>query len=126
MISLSALYRASQALRSVKESTTIPPVVVEVKAQPENSERPEGIFDTENLGQGMEPADVFSNTAIMPRPVMLNAENWFPLGEVLPAKQIMLSAILTMAYGKRCDFPVTGKWNDREERRQQRKYRITI
>ncbi len=89
-------------------------------------EPPERIFSTEGLSQGMERADISNNTVILPRLAVLGAENVFPVDEILPDNQIVLPAVLTMAHGKICDFPVTGKWSDGKGRSQQQKYRITI
>jgi len=87
---------------------------------------PERIFNSEGLSQGLEQADVSGNSVILPRLAVLDADNLFPLDEILPGNQLILPAVMTMGYGKICDFPVVVKWHDGKNRSQEQQFRITV
>ena len=87
---------------------------------------PARIFDSEGLSGGVEAADVTNNSAILPRLAVLDADNVLPVAEILPGKQFELAAVLTMAFGKICDFPVSLNWKDGDGNRQQMKAMLTV
>jgi hypothetical protein len=89
-------------------------------------DKPENIYDAESLSSGIESANVTTSSAIMPRLAVLDAENKFPINEILPGKTIELPAALTMSHGKICDFPVTLKWKDENGTSQQKKLTLTV
>ena len=91
-----------------------------------NIDEPENIYDTENLGGGIESANVTASSAIRPRLAVLDAENKFPINEIVPGKMLEMPAALTMAHGKICDFPVTLTWKDENGASHQNKIVLTV
>lgn len=87
---------------------------------------PENVYDAENLGAGIESANVTTSSAIMPRLVVLDAENKLPFNEILPGKTVVLPAALTMSHGKICDFPVTLVWKDEFGTGHQERLTLTV
>ena len=87
---------------------------------------PARIFDSEGLSSGVESADVTSNSVILPRLAILDADNALPVAEILPGKQLALAAVLTMAFGKICDFPISLRWKDGNGTQQHKKVMLTI
>jgi hypothetical protein len=91
-----------------------------------NIDEPENVYDAENLGTGIESANVTTSSAIMPRLAVLDAENKLPVNEILQGKTIGLPAALTMSHGKICDFPVTLVWKDENGTSHQKKLTLTV
>lgn len=91
-----------------------------------NIDEPVTVYNAENLGSGIESANVTSNSAIMPRLAVLDAENKLPVSEVLPGKTFELPAALTMAHGKICDFPAAVSWKDENGTSQRMQLVLTV
>ena len=89
-------------------------------------DEPANIYDAENLGTGIETANVTTSSSIMPRLAVLDAENKFPIREILSGKTIELPAALTMSHGKICDFPATLTWKDEKGVSHQNKIVLTV
>ena len=87
---------------------------------------PENIYDAENLGSGIESANVTASSAIRPRLAVLDAENQFPISEIGSGKTLEIPAALTMAHGKICDFPVTLAWKDENGVSHRNKIVLTV
>ena len=87
---------------------------------------PENIYDAENLGSGIESANVTASSAIRPRLAVLDVASQFPISEILSGKSMELPAALTMAHGKICDFPVTLAWKDENGVSHQNKIVLTV
>lgn len=89
-------------------------------------DKPERVFNAEGLGGGLAEADVTANAAILPRLIILDAENVLPVSELTTDRRIALPAALTMAYGKICDFPVTLNWRDGKGKAHKKRMTLTI
>ena len=87
---------------------------------------PEHVFNADDLGSGVESAEVKSGTAIHPRLSVLDEENVLPIAEIRPGRAVQVPAALTMAYGKICDFPVSLKWKDEDNVSRQMKTVLTV
>lgn len=75
-------------------------------------ETPINIFDAEGISGGLESANVTASSVILPRLAVLDAENKFPIDEIISDQLLELPAALTMSHGKICEFPVSLKWHD--------------
>lgn len=87
---------------------------------------PEHIFNADDLGTGVDSAEVKSGSAIHPRLSVLDEENVLPIAEIHPGRAVEIPAVLTMAYGKICDFPVSMKWKDEDNVSRQVKAVLTV
>ncbi|NNF97182.1 MAG: hypothetical protein HKM94_09680 [Halobacteria archaeon] len=87
---------------------------------------PEHVFNADDLGSGVESAEVKSGSAIHPRLTVLDEENVLPIAEIQPNRAVQIPAALTMAYGKICDFPVSMKWKDEDGVSRQMKGVLTV
>lgn len=87
---------------------------------------PERIFNADDLGSGVDSAEVKSGSAIHPRLSVLDEENVLPIAEIQPGRAVEIPAVLTMAYGKICDFPVSMKWKDEDNVSRQIKAVLTV
>ena len=87
---------------------------------------PEHIFNADDLGSGVDSAEVKSGSAIHPRLSVLDEENVLPIAEIQPGRAVEIPAVLTMAYGKICDFPVSMKWKDEDGVNRQVKASLTV
>lgn len=91
-----------------------------------NIDAPVSIYDAENLGAGIESADVTKSSAILPRLTVLDAENKLPVKELLTGNTVTLPAALTMSHGKICDYPVTMTWKDENGTSHEEKLALTV
>lgn len=89
-------------------------------------DKPINIFDTEGLSGGLEAANVTASSAILPRLAILDADNKFPINEIISGKVFDLPAALTMSHGKICDFPALLSWKDENGVAQQKKLTLTV
>lgn len=89
-------------------------------------DKPINVFDTEGLSGGLESANVTASSAILPRLAVLDADNKFPINEIISGKAFELPAALTMSHGKICDFPVMLSWQDENGVSQQKKFTLTV
>ena len=87
-------------------------------------EKPENIYDAEGLSDGI--ATVSTNSVIIPKLAVLDADNILPIKEILSGNIIELPAALTMSHGKICDFPVTLRWKDEKGASQQKQVALTV
>ena len=87
---------------------------------------PEHVFNAEDLGSGVDLAEVKSGSAIHPRLSVLDEDNVLPIAEIKPGRAVQVPAALTMAFGKICDFPVSLKWKDEDDVSRQIKAVLTV
>ena len=134
--------------RETEEQDERPPVALEITANKDENEQvalvlsntgkltareihlfidaPEHVFNAEDLGTGVDSAEVKSGSAILPRLSVLDEENNLPIAEIQPGRAVQIPAALTMAYGKICDFPLSMKWKDEDGVSRQMKAVLTV
>ncbi len=134
--------------RETEEQDERPPVALEITANKDENEQvalvlsntgkstareihlfidaPEHVFNAEDLGSGVDSAEVKSGSAILPRLSVLDEENTLPIAEIQPGRAVEIPAALTMAYGKICDFPLSMKWKDEDGVNRQMKAVLTV
>ena len=138
-----AFRRAGLALGQVKITPAGTVVRFEEREPEEQDERsPVAMELTANKDEHDHVALVLSNTGrltarqihlfidtperIHPRLSVLDEENVLPIAEIQPGRAVEIPAVLTMAYGKICDFPVSMKWKDEDNVSRQVKAVLTV
>lgn len=134
--------------RETEEQDERPPVALDITATKDENEQvalvlsntgkliareihlfidaPEHVFNADDLGSGIDSAEVKSGSAILPRLSVLDEDNILPIAEIQPGRAVQIPAALTMAYGKICDFPLSMKWKDEDGVSRQMKAVLTV